>query len=237
MIYYIKIVGMICSMKKINKKITVMVFIVLALLIIGLFLFNLTKKNSLDDYKYLITYRDMLTPGNGYSIYVFEDYDITVVRQPYCSTPECISGEKTIDSETYEIKLSNRNKEKFERFIKLLFLNKNEKEIKIGYENVDNITGLDKNSINVIYAITLNNEIYFDEYNTDIEIIFDSSICSGAIEDIYVEDEYICSFPCMKSEHTKIKINNKEYFLMDILNNKVYTIDELNDKGLGCYKK
>lgn len=224
-------------MEKINKKIIFTIFIVLALLTTGVFLFNFMKKDSLNDYKYLITYRDILTPGNGYSIYVFEDYDITVVRQPYCSTPECISGEKTIESETYEVKLSNRNKQKFEKFIKLLFLNKNEKEIKIGYENVDNIVGLDKNSINVIYAITLNNENYFDEYNTDFEIIFDSSICSSAIEDIYVDEEYVCSFYCLKSEHTKIKINNKEYSLMDILNNKVYTIDELNDKGLGCHKK
>lgn len=220
------------KVKKINKKLVVIIFVILVVVLIGLFVFNILNKNYLENYKYLIKYSDRLIPGNSYSIYVFDDYDITVVRQPYCSTTECINSEKTIDQETYEVRLSNKNKNKVEKFIKLLFLNNDSKEISLGIENVD------KNSLNVINAITLNNDIYFDEYNIEFDIIDNSSVCASEIEDIYVDGEYVCSFSCVKSDNIIVKIGGKsQYSLIDILNNDVYTIDELNDKGLGCYKK
>ena len=85
-----------------------MVIVVLTCVII----FSKSKKQDVVDYKYLIEYRDSLTPGNKYLIYISEDYNIVVQKRTFCSTTECIKEDKNSSSEKYEVKISNNNKNK-----------------------------------------------------------------------------------------------------------------------------
>ena len=74
--------------------------------------------------------------------------------------------------------------------------------------------------------------------NTKEFIIIDNTeICAEALEEIYRDDNYKYSLPCIKSDNITIQFKDgKEYKLKEVLDNNILTIDELINKGLKVYK-
>lgn len=81
------------------------------------------------------------------------------------------------------------------------------------------------------YSCSLNEE------KLTFEIIDNTEFCVQALEEIYKDSEYTYYLPCIKSDNITIKFSDgEEYFLKEVLNNKILNIDELIEKGLKVYK-
>lgn len=139
-------------MKK-NKKILVIILILVIVIVMGFLMFMYLEKKSYDNYKYLIKYDDMFVPGNTYDIYIFNNYDIKVIKHYVCSTLSC-----TNKDEKFNVNLSDNNKEKIKKLIEHLYSNNNENQLNI--KSAD----LDENSQKVFNTIIFNDEEFIEKY-------------------------------------------------------------------------
>ncbi|MBQ2873149.1 MAG: hypothetical protein IJE89_04045 [Bacilli bacterium] len=69
--------------------------------------------------------------------------------------------------------------------------------------------------------------------------IFDATYsCNQVIEKFYEDDKYIYSFPCTKSSSVYVKFENgNKMLVIDALESKKVTIEELIDAGLEVIKE
>lgn len=73
---------------------------------------------------------------------------------------------------------------------------------------------------------------------SEIEIIDATYMCNNSLEKFYEDDKYTYFFPCVKSSSVYVKFNNgNKILVVDALEEKKVTIDELIDAGLKIYKK
>ena len=71
-----------------------------------------------------------------------------------------------------------------------------------------------------------------------IQIMDATFSCTQSIEKFYEDDKYVYSFPCVKSKSIYVKFENgNKMLVVDALEQKKVTIDELIDAGLKVYKK
>jgi len=92
----------------------------------------------------------------------------------------------------------------------------------------------------IIFVIGIS--ILFNSNNmsskTNIEIIDATYMCNNSIEDFYEDDKYVYSFPCVKSSSVYVKFENgNKMLVVDALEEKKVTINELVAAGLDVYKK
>lgn len=158
-----------------GKQIIILLITILILLISLGIIFVLKKLSYSTDYKYIILYNDNLIPGNNYEIYINNDYSIKVVKQPGCSTIECIEGTYYPEVETYELNYNEYNKELLKNFLEDIF--KEEKSNKVDLREKD-ITEYQEN---IIISILINNEEMFKNAINDNE--------EKIIEEIEIEDK------------------------------------------------
>ena len=78
---------------------------------------------------------------------------------------------------------------------------------------------------------------YSDTRSITLVDKFDGDTCAQAIENYYEDDEYIYYFDCIKSNFVFININGSEYLLKEALNNKIVTVNELEDNNIILSKK
>ena len=73
---------------------------------------------------------------------------------------------------------------------------------------------------------------------TKLEIIDATYTCTKSIEKFYEDDKYTYSFPCIKSSSVYVKFENgNKMLIVDALDAKKVTINELIDAGLEVYKQ
>lgn len=147
-----------------KTKIGIIIFIVVLIIGIGLIFClckNLNKdgaNNLPEDYIYVIEYFDGHVPGSNYTLYIHENYDITVIDQPGCSTVECMEGTYYPSSSLEKVSFSDANKEIIKEFIDVLFKGKISNKIDIS----DEIWEMDENEQTILSAIQHNDEKYLD---------------------------------------------------------------------------
>ncbi len=93
-------------------------------------------------------------------------------------------------------------------------------------------------SILLILALALlfNSNKY--KNNSKLEIIDATYMCNDSAETFYEDDEYIYYFPCVKSKSVYVKFKNgNKILVVDALEEKKVTINELIKAGLTVYKK
>lgn len=87
-----------------------------------------------------------------------------------------------------------------------------------------------------IILLTTNNIIIKNKSN--LKIIDATYMCSQTLEDFYEDDEYIYSFPCVKSQSVYVKFENgNKMLVVDALESEKVTIDELIKAGLEVEKR
>lgn len=70
-----------------------------------------------------------------------------------------------------------------------------------------------------------------------LEIIDATYMCNNSVEKFYEDNEYTYSFPCVKSDSVYVKFENgNKMLVVDALEEKKVTIDELIAAGLDVYK-
>ena len=90
----------------------------------------------------------------------------------------------------------------------------------------------------LIIAIILLNKNYLIKNNPNIEIIDATYTCAQSLEKFYEDDKYTYSFPCVKSSSMYVKFENgNKMLIIDALESKKVTIDELLDAGLKVHKE
>lgn len=146
-----------------GKQIIILLITILILLISLGIIFVLKTLNSSTGYKYIILYSDNLIPGNNYEIYINNDYSIKVVKQPGCSTIECMEGTYYPEVETHELNYNETNKELLKNFLEDIF--KEEKMNKIDFRERD----ISEYQENVIMSILVNDENIFSQNIEKIE--------------------------------------------------------------------
>lgn len=68
------------------------------------------------------------------------------------------------------------------------------------------------------------------------EIIDKTNACDEALEEIYKDEESIYYLPCVKSHNISVKFSNGDvYPLKEVIENKLLTIEELQNNGLELY--
>jgi len=73
--------------------------------------------------------------------------------------------------------------------------------------------------------------------DSKIEIIDATYMCNNSLEQFYEDDNYIYSFPCVKSSSVYVKFENgNKMLVVDALDEEKVTIDTLIDAGLKIYK-
>lgn len=71
-----------------------------------------------------------------------------------------------------------------------------------------------------------------------LEIIDATYSCQQSPEKFYEDNNYIYSFPCVKSDSIYVKFENgNKMLVVNALEEKKVSIDELIDAGLKVYKK
>ena len=140
-----------------KKKLITIIIIVCLCLLTGFIAFKIIENKSLDNYEYFINYYDDFIPGNEYDIYIFDNYDIKVVKHPMCSTLECINGKKTSD-EKFSVKLSENNKKVLKKYVESLFEGMEDNTINI------RSTRLSENENKIFKSIIYNDEIFINSY-------------------------------------------------------------------------
>lgn len=89
--------------------------------------------------------------------------------------------------------------------------------------------------ITAVILLTKNN---LNKGKKQLEIIDATYACTQSIETFYEDDKYTYSFPCIKSSSVYVKFENgNKMLVVDALEAKKVTIDELIDAGLGVYKE
>ncbi len=88
-----------------------------------------------NEYKYLITFFDDKIPGTNYKFYFDSDYNVKVEETPSCSTKECLDGTKKPETKTYNVTLSENNKNNLKQFAQELFTGKSSNELNLS--NID----------------------------------------------------------------------------------------------------
>lgn len=78
---------------------------------------------------------------------------------------------------------------------------------------------------------------YSDTKSITLVDKLDGDTCAQAIENYYEDDEYIYYFDCIKSNFVFVNINGSEYLLKEALNNKIVTVNELEDNNIILSKK
>lgn len=90
----------------------------------------------------------------------------------------------------------------------------------------------------LIIAIILLNKNISILKKSKLKIIDATYSCVQSPEKFYQDDKYIYSFPCVKSNSIYVKFENgNKMLIVDALESKKVTIDELLDAGLEVYKQ
>lgn len=90
----------------------------------------------------------------------------------------------------------------------------------------------------IIIGIILLTKSNIIKAKNKIEIIDATYTCAQVIEKFYEDNKYIYSFSCAKSGSVYVKFENgNKMLVVDALNSKKVTIDELIDAGLKVYKQ
>lgn len=90
----------------------------------------------------------------------------------------------------------------------------------------------------LIIGIILLNKNNIIKEKSKLEIIDATYTCAQALEQFYEDDNYTYSFPCVKSSSMYVKFENgNKMLIVDALEAKKVTIDELIDAGLEVYKQ
>lgn len=90
----------------------------------------------------------------------------------------------------------------------------------------------------IIIAIILLNKNNIIKKQSNLEIIDATYSCAQIVQKFYEDDKYIYSFPCAKSNSVYVKFKNgNKMLVVDALESKKVTIDELLDAGLQVYKE
>ena len=91
--------------------------------------------------------------------------------------------------------------------------------------------------VSTIAIILLSKNIILKE-KEKLQIIDATYTCAQSAEKFYEDDKYIYSFPCIQSKSIYVKFENgNKMLVVDALEAKKVTIDELIDAGLKVYKK
>ena len=89
----------------------------------------------------------------------------------------------------------------------------------------------------LIIAISLLTTNKIIKSKTQIKIITATINCPPMVEQFYEDDKYTYSFPCVQSTSTYVKFaNGNKMLVIDALEEKKVTIEELIDAGLKVYK-
>ena len=89
----------------------------------------------------------------------------------------------------------------------------------------------------IIGIILLNKNAIIKE-KSRLEIIDATYTCPPTPENFYTDDKYTYAFPCVKSSSIYVKFENgNKMLIVDALESKKVTIDELIDAGLKVYKQ
>jgi len=141
-----------------NKK-TILWTIVAALLALCATCLNFENTGSIkDNYKYFISYYDGGEPGTNYDIYVYHNYQILVEERNNCTTLDCIESGKLYSIDTYNVKVSNKNKAKVKKFVNDLFKDEKDNKIELLWYS------LSEREENALRAIVYNDEFFWDYY-------------------------------------------------------------------------
>lgn len=90
----------------------------------------------------------------------------------------------------------------------------------------------------LIIGIVLLNKNNIMKNKSMLQIIDATYSCSSSAEKFYEDDEYIYSFPCVKSGSIYVKFENgNKMLIVTALEEEKVTIDELIDAGLEVYKQ
>ena len=90
----------------------------------------------------------------------------------------------------------------------------------------------------LIIGIILLNKNNIIKENSKLQIIDATYTCPQTAEKFYEDDKYIYSFPCVKSNSIYVKFENgNKMLIVDALEAKKVTIDELIKAGLKVYKE
>lgn len=103
-------------------------------------------------------------------------------------------------------------------------------KIDIDEINTDKVEIVEKNKkINKDFGLIISMDI---ETKKSIKLVDKSNgICAQAIEYFYEDDNYRYYFTCIMSNSIYVIINKQEYLLVEALNNKIVTIEELEQNG------
>ena len=84
----------------------------------------------------------------------------------------------------------------------------------------------------LIIGIILLNKNNIIKGKSKLEIIDATYTCAKTPENFYEDDQYIYSFPCVKSKSIYVKFENgNKMLIVDALESKKVTINELIDAG------
>lgn len=141
-----------------NKKKWYIVMVLVIILVVVLVAVMLYKNSmSIKEYSYKIIYRDEFTPGAKYTFYIGKNYDVTAIKEAYCTTLECIESGNTVRQSKYKVNISSKNMEVFKSFINHLFVDgKNEIELSSLY--------IEENDELIINVLKYNDEVFFEYY-------------------------------------------------------------------------
>ena len=138
------------------------ILISICLLVLA-FLGSIIIYNSLNQNKkstiYTINYFDGSIPGNNYTISIDTNYNIEVVDQPSCSTPECLEGTYKPKSTTYTVNFNENSKLILKDFLNELFEGESSNIISLDFN--ENITNKE---LIVLQAIIYNDESILKNY-------------------------------------------------------------------------
>lgn len=138
-----KILGFECN----RKNLTILGVIVLIILTYIFITFRLVSSSNKKYNSYKIEYTDNLIPQTKYTIFVDDNYEMTVISKEVCKD-NCESEA----SKLFSVKFTDKNKKRLADFIKRLAIDENHR---IEINGLDNLSEEDKYLINSIIS---NNE-------------------------------------------------------------------------------
>lgn len=200
--------------------------IILMMCLCGVIFYTFTKNNALSEpkkYNYKIIYYDGQIPGNGYSIFVHEDISITVIKQQFCSTIECISDDVELEKTKFKVNFNDESKKIINKYIQKMFKDLSSNEIQLDRY------GTSPNNVLLIESIIYEKEEKLKDL-TDKNLIFEIYSNAHALPvqlKVYDDNTYEYIYSCIE----KGKIGDYTYDVNKILNN----IGKYTDDGMGSF--
>lgn len=140
------------GMKNLEKYIIgILVFVVVGAIGTAVYFMTNKQKGNVTNYKYTITYYDGYIPGTNYTIEIDNNFDVLLIKQPSCSTQECINGEKYSDSIKTKIKFSSKGKKYLKKFVDETFNEQNIKSLEMNESVYDKFTDEQKKAYSAMF--------------------------------------------------------------------------------------